>query len=273
MIAAPESHIYVYGVARCSGATPLPAGEGVIPGAPVQLLPIEGLTAVVSIFPASSAVRDSAVSEDDWAKSRALAHHRVLTAFAPYTALAPSKFGTVLRSLDDLAGFVRLNASALESTLNKVAECQEWGLKLFGDNGAASVSVESNPALAAMQEELACASAGKAYFLRKKLQMAIEAEAQRLLVHCLTDIHRELGALARDSKQIGRLPPSKQNANKSIMLLNAAYLVERSNENQFHAALAAMRGSFSDLGLSDVLTGPWPAYNFVSLPVGMADHD
>lgn len=269
---ARESHVYVYGVARCGSSAPLSAADndGVVPGAPVELLPVDGLTAIVSIFPAELAMRDPAVSEDDWAKSRALAHHRVLAAFAGCTALAPSKFGTVLRSLDDLTGFVRRNASALDLTLNSIAECREWGLKLFGDLSAARGSVELSPALASMQEELASAPAGKAFFLRKKFQAAAEAELQRVLMDRIAAIHDELAGIARDSTQIGRLVAASPG--KPALFLNAAYLVEKSKEDEFHEALTAMRGTYSEIGLSDSLTGPWPAYNFVSLPAVMANH-
>lgn len=272
---AAGSHVYIYGVARTEGgAPPLAIGEGVVPGAPVQLLPVGGLSAIVSVFPAGSALPAGGVSDSDWAKTRALAHHEVLAALAGCFPLAPSKFGTVLRSVADVVELIERNAASLEETLDHVAECREWGLKLFGELGAWRASAEGDPALAPLQDELACASAGKAYFLRKKLRLAVEAEAQRRLVVRAMEIHRQLASTARQSAYLSSshvLKPARAQ-DAPVMLLNTAYLVEEVHEAQFHEALAAMRSTFAQTGLSEALTGPWPPYNFVSLSAAGRAH-
>jgi hypothetical protein len=265
---AAANQVYLYGLTRISTSEPpiLAVGGGVVAGRPVRFLHVGSLVAIISIFPAGSFARETGVSEDEWAKSRAVAHHKVLAGLAGRLPLVPSKFGTVLQSVDSLAAFLTQNAAALEKTLDHVAGCREWGLKLFGDPNISHVMAQSDPALAPLREELTSASAGKAYFIRKKLQLAADAEAQRILTSRAIEVHQALTSIARESANVrrsrGPKPASRENI--PVMLLNAAYLVETSRETQFHEALAGMQRSFAESGLSDVLTGPWPPYNFVS---------
>ena len=227
-VLAADDRIYVYGVARTAFncALPLAACDGVVPGRPVELVPFRGLAAIVSAFPAEAAPK-SGLNEGEWARSRAVAHHRVLTELANRVPLAPSKFGTVVRSLDSLAALIERNSAMLEETLDRVAGCREWGLKLSGDPSIARAAAGSAPSLAPLREELASAPDGKAYFIRKKLKLAVEAQAQRMLTAHAIEVHQRLDALARRSVHIrGYRGLSTGGANGQCMLLNAAYLVE-----------------------------------------------
>lgn len=268
---ALDDHIYVYGVARMGPACALPltACEGVVPGRPVELVPFRSLAAIVSAFPPEAAAPKPGMNEGEWARSRALAHHQVLEVLAGRIPLAPSKFGTVLRSLDSLAAFIERHEASLAETLDRVAGCREWGLKLSADPAIAREVATSSPSLVPIQEELAQATYGKAFFIRKKLKFAIEAETQRSLMAWAIKVHEKLDSLARRSVQIRNYPSLSAMGTKGrVLLLNAAYLVETSDEAAFHGALDAKQRSFAAAGLSDTLTGPWPAYNFVSLPSG-----
>jgi len=245
----------------------------VVPGRPVELVQFRKLTAIVSAFPGEAASSGVETDGSEWARSRAVAHHEVVAELADRIPLAPSKFGTVLRDLDSLGAFIEQNAATLEETLDRVAGCREWGLKLTGDPGIAREAAQSAPSVVSLREELASASDGKGFFIRKKLRLAVEAEAQRILTGRMIEVHQALDALARQSLHIRKYPClSSACGNGEVMLLNAAYLVETCSEAKFHGALEVLRGPFAALGLSDRLTGPWPPYNFVSLPSGKAAH-
>jgi hypothetical protein len=264
-----DDHIYVYGIVRAVSdfTLPLAGCKGVVPGRPIELVRFRKLAAIVSAFPGEAASPEAGGDESEWARSRAVAHHQVVAELADRVPLAPSKFGTVLQNLDSLSAFIEQNAVTLEETLNRVAGCREWGLKLSGDPSIAREAAQSAPSLAPVQEELASASDGKAFFIRKKLKLAVEAEAQRMLSGRATEVYQALDALARQSLHVRTYPGLASTCgNGEVMLLNAAYLVETCNEAKFHSAMEILRGSFAGLGLSDRLTGPWPPYNFVSLP-------
>jgi hypothetical protein len=197
----------------------------------------------------------------------------VLEALSRRFPVVPSKFGTVLRDFDSLATFMEHYAPALEETLDQVAGCREWGLKLVADPKLAREAAQTAPSLASLREELASASQGKAFFIRKKMNSAVEAEAQLMLASQAGEVHQALDAKARRSASAricsGALSGGE---NTQIMLLNAAYLVETPVEGEFHAALDAVLARLAALGVTGRLTGPWPPYNFVSLPSGKAAH-
>jgi Gas vesicle synthesis protein GvpL/GvpF len=273
--AVTADHVYVYGVARAASFNPLASAalEGVVPGRPVELLPFGGLAAIVSACPAESAVPEAAAGGSEWARSRAVAHHQVLAELSGRFPLVPSKFGTVLRDFDSLAAFMEQYAPALEETLDQVAGCREWGLKLTADPKLAREAAQSAPSLAPLREELASASQGKAFFIRKKMKSAVEAEAQQMLASQAVEVHQALDAKARRSASVRICSSSSSGgANAQIMLLDAAYLVETAEEAEFHAALDAVLAPLAALGLNGRLTGPWPPYNFVSLPSGKTAH-
>ena len=51
---------------------------------------------------------------------------------------------------------------------------------------------------------------------------------------------------------------------KERVYLNAAYLVAEAAEQDFRQILAKLGAEHAELGLDYELTGPWPAYNFVT---------
>jgi hypothetical protein len=276
MAAPMADHVYVYGVARAATFNALASAalEGVVPGRLVEILPFGRLAAIVSACPAETTTPEAVAGESEWARSRAVAHHQVLAELSGKFPVVPSKFGTVLRDFDSLAAFMEQYAPALEETLDQVAGCREWGLKLTADPKLAREAAQFAPSLAPLREELTSASQGRAFFIRKKLNLAVEAEARQMLAAQAAVVHQALDAKARRSASVRICSsPSSGGANARIMLLDAAYLVEATGESEFHAALDAVLAPLAALGLNGRLTGPWPPYNFVSLRSGEAAHD
>jgi hypothetical protein len=53
------------------------------------------------------------------------------------------------------------------------------------------------------------------------------------------------------------------------MLLNGAYLVARERTSELHDAINELQAEWEPGGFVIELTGPWPAYNFVSGATGV----
>ena len=53
-------------------------------------------------------------------------------------------------------------------------------------------------------------------------------------------------------------------------MLNGVYLVEDGAQADFDREVSELQEEFDPLGLVLVLTGPWPAYNFVPGTIGAA---
>jgi hypothetical protein len=51
------------------------------------------------------------------------------------------------------------------------------------------------------------------------------------------------------------------------LILDAAYLIEKRNETEFHQLLAELNSALSADGLSLKFSGPWPPYSFAAADV------
>jgi hypothetical protein len=282
-----ETCIYIYGVGRCNGSRKpgapdrveeLPPVEGVVPGASAVLFPVEELAAIISRAPVSAFASDAASRGDndaEWAKARAVAHHRVLEALAPWFTLAPLKFGSICKTPADLIRLLTRHSGLFHCALNRVEGAREWGVKLHCDMEARRCAVSgSAPSLAPLRAELAASSPGMAFFVRKKLSEAASAEARQSLAVPIANVHGRLGAEAREAA-VGRVQPvrGEHGGRSMIPIFNASYLVDRCREDRFHETLAGMGERLAPEGLAIAVTGPWPPYNFVSFSPEALDHE
>ena len=83
------------------------------------------------------------------------------------------------------------------------------------------------------------------------VEAAIEARRERY-VTSIFDALRPSAVASRVNKPIG-----------DKMILNAAFLVDRSREAAFDARVKALGAKFDELTFR--YTGPWPPYNFVNI--------
>lgn len=273
-----DAVVYVYGVARgdALAGRAAPLVEGIIPGTPVELLPMGNLALVMN-----RASRDVFVPADadaacdvELATERALAHHRVLASLALVCTVAPVKFGALCGNMNDVLTLFARSEGAFERALDRVAGAQEWGIKLFADVEACRNAAGNAPAVVALKAEIAAASQGKAFFLAKKLRTAIDQDVRGRLDVLVDNVHRHLAYQAREAapNPIRQRSAVPANGNAPRLILDSAYLVDRDREAEFHQALADLGGVLTAEGLALKLTGPWPPYSFASIDTeGAAD--
>lgn len=235
-----EPWVYLYGAARCdvhSGTVTQP-GDGIVPGAPVKLLPVGRLAAIFSPVPAS-AFGPGGVPDVEWVNERAPEHHRVLESLTPRFTLAPMKFGAVCRSLSDLVRLFATGGPLFERLVDRVVGASEWGVTLHS-----TPESRRNPDAAS----------------------SLEARAPA--------VHRELAALAREAyATFGIREEFKPDGTQETLVLDGAYLVEKRSEAQFHHAFAQLRRSAPVEYCSLRLTGPLPPYNFANLTTEVVGHE
>ena len=133
------------------------------------------------------------------------------------------------------------------------------------DAGKGLWLVAADAPLDRYREEASAGSAGApgaAFLLRKKK----EHEAQREVIDHARDradaLFELLAAKADDAR---RRPPPPGEIGKRV-LLDAAFLLPREKSKGFQAAVRAEAKKLADRDYQLTLTGPWPAYTFVSDP-------
>lgn len=235
-----EPWVYLYGAARCDirSRTITAPADGVVPGAPVTLLPIGRLAAVFSHVPAA-AFGPGGVPGAEWVDERASEHHRVLEALEPLFTLAPMKSGAVWRNLSDVVRLFATSSLSVERMIDRVVGAAEWSVTLH-----AKPAVRQNPK----------AASGS----------ATQARA----------IHKALSALAREaSADFGGGEEFGSRSDETGLALDGAYLVEKREEGQFHHRFAQLRRGLPPEYFALRLTGPLPPYNFANLTTEVVRHE
>jgi hypothetical protein len=254
-------------VVRTADADVLPRElRGVEPGARVEILREGDLAALVSPVPrgeyADERLREH-LNDIEWVERTARAHEHVLeTALLSGTAVVPFCLCTLYREPGRVRDLLRAERQTLRRNLAAVEGRAEWGMKLFVDCERLAEALAAEEALA--EEGVREAGGeGTEYLARKQQSRAFWRRVDEFAARCAEEVHRRLETMAEGAHKTP-VQPREAHGRGADMLLNGVYLVSRREEDQLQQALRALRADWDDAGFQFELTGPSPAYNFVS---------
>lgn len=248
---------WVYAIAERIDLTPLAAIRGV-GGNQVRVIAAAGLTAVAEDVPLAEFGEKALhrnLEDLNWLEAAARAHHAVIDAVAGQGPLVPMRLAAVYSSDAAIAAMLHDRGAYFRSVLGRIRGRMEWGVKAYsgrqpeGGDTAVAAAVPSRPG----------AGAGAAYLRRRRDQLTAQKDARRETLASAEMVHAELSRYAAAT----RLHPPQApqlTGSKAPMLLNAAYLLDSTRQDEFAAAVAALAGQHPGLRLE--LTGPWPPYSF-----------
>ena len=242
--------------------------EGIEPGTPVRVVAQGELAALVSPVPLAD-YGDERLREhlEDirWVERTARAHEAVLDAVLASTSIVPLRLCTLYRDLDGVRRALSTDGETFAAALRRIDGCQEWGVKVFADADAgagAGAGGHGRP----MDSDQRISGAGYLQSRRRQRDERRRAVEQRAA--WVEEIHLELSAVARDATT-NRPQRQELHGRQETMVLNGAYLVEQDRVADLEAVARELEERWSAHGLSLELTGPWPAYNFVSAETGV----
>jgi len=237
---------YVYCI--ISSEKPLRFGEIGIGAEPPDVYTIHyrNLAAVVS---------DAPLEVLDSTRDNVLAHERVNETVMHDHTVIPMSFGTIFKTHDDIVELLRSAFDAFGDVLNKMQNKLEFGLKVLWDPDQAVKAVESeDDDIAKLKKEIS-AQKGPTYFARMQygrlVDAALQARSERFVANILNEL-RDVSVASRINKPIG-----------DKMIMNAAFLISRNQENAFDKKIKDIAGRLDQLTFK--YTGPWPPYNFVNI--------
>ena len=237
---------YVYCIIRA--AKPLsfgPIGIGTAPST-VQTISHNGIAAVVS---------DTPIDVFDATRENVLAHERVNEAVMRQHTVIPMSFGTVFKTREDIIELLRGAHAAFSDVLAKMEDKLEFGLKILWERDTIVREIEQEDEdIQRLKKEIS-SQKGSTYFARMQYGRLLDAALQTRSEQCVADIFEQL----RDVSVASR-------ANKPIgdkMIMNAAFLVSRSQEGAFDAKVKRVGSQYGNMTFK--YTGPWPPYNFVNI--------
>jgi Mg2+ and Co2+ transporter CorA len=254
--AATDEGKYVYCIVKTEQERdfgPIGIGEG---GRRVYTVHHRDLAAVVS---------DTPIRIYDPTRENVLAHELVNeTVMREYTVI-PMSFGTIFRTREDIVELLKSTYRAFDDVLEKMRDKIEFGLKVLWDREKVIGRLEEgDEEIRRLKQEITNNAQSSTYFARMQLGRLIEGALEASANRYVGDIHESLKPVAvasRSNKPIG-----------DRMIMNAAYLVERSREQEFDEAVKGLSRRYEDL-LAFKYTGPWPPYNFVNIKLRLERAD
>ena len=177
----------------------------------------------------------------EWLALHSVRHQQVVGEVAAQASIVPARFGTVFSGEAALTRNVLGRSAALKRVFVRVAEADEWGVKVFAEKKA--------PAKAAT------AASGREYLQQKAAQIKDRPERN----------DPELQRFAAELEKVanGAAPSGKVSGSQPSLLWQATFLVPRSRRKQWEKVLSEFVGRWEGLRRIEV-NGPWPPYSFVA---------
>jgi hypothetical protein len=193
---------------------------------------------------------DARLADLDWVSRCALAHDAVIEHFARRHPVIPMKLFTLFTTDERAVAHVARTRRKLERLFARVADREEWGVRLLLDE-ARALAPGAAPVTAAT---------GTDFLVKKK---AAKDARQQLVADALHEADTLFETFARLADDSRRRTPAVEGPT-SRMILDAAFLVRRSGGSRFKRAVSAAARPLAARGLTLSLTGPWPPYHFVA---------
>ncbi|MCX4830423.1 GvpL/GvpF family gas vesicle protein [Streptomyces sp. NBC_01016] len=247
----PRELRYVYAVCHPLDA-PLQAELTGVAGSPPRQLEHQGLVAVVGSVPErdfAEAPLHAHLEDLDWLTETARAHQNVIAALTTVTSPLPLRLATVFRDDAGVRLMMEQEERRFRAGLDRLAGRVEWGVKVYVEEPEA-------PAPAAGP-----ATSGRDYLRRRRAERTARDDTWRRAEGFAQELHDELSLHAAHTRVH---PPQNPELSRvsGLNVLNAAYLVERSDAEEFVERVDATKDREPDLRVE--LTGPWAGYSFTA---------
>src|SRR5690348_2264140 len=230
-VGPPDGGKYVYCIVR----TEAPCEFGAIgmggEGRRVYTVHHKDLAAVVS---------DTPIVIYDPTRENVLAHEFVNETVMREHTVIPMSFGTVFRSESDVVELLRSTYQAFSDVLDKMRDKIEFGLKVLWDREKVVAALErDHDGIRHLKDEISRHVTTSTYFARMQLGRLMDSALEESSERYVADIHETLKRVAlasRSNKPIG-----------DRMILNAAFLVDRSREQAFDERVKEISRRYEDV--------------------------
>jgi len=191
-----------------------------------------------------------------WVSSVAVPHEAVVEHVAKSGTVVPMKLFTLFRSDTRALEHVAKRRKRIDRLVERIEGREEWGLRVLLDETAALRRARDEA------QAVAPGAPGAAFLLRKKKEHDL---AREVIEHARDRADGLFELLAVQADDARRRPPPPGEVGKRV-LLDAAFLLQRKKAKAFQTKVRAEAKKLAGRDYQLTLTGPWPAYTFVSDP-------
>jgi hypothetical protein len=190
-------------------------------------------------------------------------HNDVIYAVHQRSAILPARFGAVYARLEEIAAAIDQRSEALLAQLTRIDGCDEWAVHISVDQRRVWEEIRADQAQDPALRQLATASPGRAYLLRRKLDDSLAARVAQVTDEVAVAAYQRLARLAVDG--VAERPAvTSGDADGEAEVLRAALLVRRERSAEL---VADVRAAAEDDGRwRCTFSGPWPPYSFAAIP-------
>jgi hypothetical protein len=194
---------------------------------------------------------ETALSDMQWVADVAVAHEAVVEHFTRQAGVAviPMKLFTMFTSAQRAIDQTRSRQRDIQAIMRRIAGCDEWGVRMTRTSGVAPTR----------RAAAAKASSGAAFLAAKKEARDVARAAVVAAAVAADRAFTTLAAIARDARRREDVPEGAA----APPVLDAAFLVPANRRVRFKAAARRLATDSAEAGAEMILSGPWPAYNFV----------
>ncbi len=256
---------YLYGITLSEAASRLDKNLTAESSEPLLIVEQGRLAAVTRLVPReafSSEALQARAQDLAWLEAMVRDHNEVVARIHHAGAVLPVKFGSVYPTSEALQTDLAEMHDALLAQLVWLQNCDEWGIHLYADRQAVQRLAGEHPALQQIQAEMAAASPGRAYLLKRKLADAMADITEQALSALAQASYRRLAGYAV-AGQVSPRPPKPADAGDEREALHAAFLVQRAKTDGFLEEI--QRLVEGQEGIRCEYSGPWPPYSFASV--------
>lgn len=237
--------LYLYAISEApkTAASPI-ASEGIDGSALVEAIRCEGYLCWISRVSKDEFADhlNERMQDLEWLASAGLRHQRVVGEISRQLTVLPARFGTAFLTDDSLARHVKARKAALCEAFKRVADADEWGVKVFA---------VAKPRTSAM-----VAAVSGSDYLKKKAQM-LHPPANKKFDEQVREFADALAKLAVESTAGG-----KASAGQPGLLWHGSLLVRRKDQKKLQSALKKYTNKWEGIRRIE-WSGPWPPYSFV----------
>ena len=249
--------IYVYAI---TGRAVTPECEAVDQSRRFGAAAVEDLAAVytpVKDEEFSQEIIDRRAADLEWLGAIGYRHQAVVQDVMKKTAVVPLRAFTLFSSEEALRRYLHENADMLRAVLDRLDGKQEWTLRVELEPQKWSDALASRiDSLRDLQEQIASASPGKAFLLRKKL----DDEKKRASHEAENALVTEIESAVLDRLRCETVAESRERRDGGFPQINV--LINRDEEATLQELHGTLNDRYAAEGVSLALTGPWPPYTF-----------
>jgi hypothetical protein len=201
----------------------------------------------------------------EWVKTNATLHERIIEQVMRNTCVIPFKFGTLFNTDDSLKAMLEEYGDEFKVILDRLENKEERGVKIYCDvERLKAFSINDEPEILEIENEINGSSPGKAFFLEKKKAELLAQVTNRKINEYSQETFELLKELSFEAR-INRLLPKEVTEREDDMILNSAFLIGKDEVDDFINMVDTLKMHYENKGFFVDCTGPWPPYNFCGL--------